>query len=70
MYASKTSLHLHGTAFAELVAYIEDFHNEDDVAPIFKLVDLAAMYKNCLEQFGKVCDSQVHTSRLKLGLLM
>ena len=61
--------HLHGIAFAELVTYIEDFRNEDDVAPVFKLVDLAAMYKNRLEQLGMVSDSRVHTSRLKLGLL-
>lgn len=37
--------HLHGIAFAELVAYMEDFHAEGFIAPVFKLANLAQMYK-------------------------
>ena len=43
--------HLHGIAFAELVAFMEDLRKED-IAPVFKLTDLASMYKTRLEQLG------------------
>ena len=35
---------LHGIAFAELVAFLEDMKNEDS-APVFKLTDIAQLYK-------------------------
>ena len=37
--------HLHGIAFAELVAFIEDFHMEQNISPVFKLADLAKLYQ-------------------------
>ena len=37
--------HLHGIAFADLVPFMEEFHMEQDVSPIFKLADLARLYK-------------------------
>ena len=60
---------LHSIAFAELVAYMEDFRMEGSVAPVFKLADLAHLYKLRLEQLGVVVEGRVHTSRLKLRLL-
>ena len=59
---------LHGIAFAELVAFMEDI-NSDDFAPTFKLADLAQLYKVRLEQQGVKLDKRVHTTRLKLRLL-
>ncbi|KAF3854445.1 hypothetical protein F7725_022500 [Dissostichus mawsoni] len=32
---------LHGIAFAELVAYLEDMKSDEDSAPVFKLTDIA-----------------------------
>lgn len=61
--------HLHGIAFAELVAFMEDLRKEEGVAPVFKLTDLAHMYKTRLEQLGAVIEGRIHTSRLKIRLL-
>ncbi len=69
MHVSEDRADLHGTAFAELVAYIEDFRMEEGVAPVFKLADLANLYKIRLEQLGVANEGRVHTSRLKLRLL-
>ena len=60
---------LYSIAFGELVAYVEDFRAEESIAPVFKLADLAQMYKTRLEQLGVEIDGRVHTSRLKLRLL-
>ena len=62
--------HLHGIAFAELVAFMEDFHMEQNISPVFKLADLAKLYQTCLEEFGGSTRSRVHTSRLKHRLLL
>ena len=59
---------LHGIAFAELVAFMEDI-NSDDFAPTFKLVDMAQLYKVRLEEMSVKLDKRVHTTRLKLRLL-
>ena len=34
----------HGIALAELIAYIDECRTDDDVAPVFKLADLAKLY--------------------------
>ena len=60
---------LHGIAFAELVAFMVDFRAEEGVAPVFKLADLAHLYKTRLEQLSVATEGRVHTSRLKLRLL-
>jgi hypothetical protein len=59
--------HLHGIAFAELVTYMEDIRMEESVAPVFKLADLANMYKGRLKQLG--ASVGVHNTRLKIRLL-
>ena len=56
---------LHDIAFVELMAYIEDFWMEEGVAPVFKLADIAHLYKVRLEQLGVAIEGRVHTSRLK-----
>ena len=53
---------LHGIAFAELVAYKSD----EDSAPIFKLKEIAQLYKDRLEQLGLTVERRIHTTRLFL----
>ena len=43
------------------MAFIEDFRKED-IAPAFKLADLALMYKTRLEQLGVDVGGRIHTS--------
>jgi len=59
---------LHGIAFAELVAHMEDLWKED-IAPVFKLTDLTQMYKDRLQKLGAVVEGRAHSSRLKDRLL-
>ncbi len=59
---------LHGIAFAELTTFMEEFRKEG-VAPVFKLSNLADMYKNRLGQLGAFTSSRVHSSRLKIRLM-
>ena len=60
---------LHSIALAELVAYMEYNHTEESIAPVFKLTDLAQLYKTRLEQLGGDISGRIHVSRLKLRLL-
>jgi hypothetical protein len=54
---------------AELVAYLEDCRNDEDVAPVFKLADLVELYKVRLKQLGDV-QIRCHSTRLKSRLLL
>ncbi|KAG0715668.1 hypothetical protein GWK47_011424 [Chionoecetes opilio] len=60
---------LHGIAFAELVVFMEDMHADEDNAPVFKLSDVANLYKTRLEQLGATVTNKIHTTRLKDRLL-
>ena len=60
---------LHGIAFAELVVFMEEKCGDEESAPIFKLTDIAKLYKIRLEQLGVTVDSRIHTTRLKNRLL-
>ena len=60
---------LHGIAFAELVAFLEDMKSDEDSAPIFKLIDITQLYKDRLEQLGVTVEKRIHTTRLKNRLL-
>ena len=60
---------LHGIAFAELVAYMEDMNSDEDSAPVFKQIDIAQLYKVRLEQLGLTVEKRIHTTRLKNRLL-
>ena len=61
----------HGIAFAELVSYrcIDEIHIDTDVAPIFKLADLANLYATRLKQLGVKMESCVHSTKLKYIIL-
>ncbi|KAI4830181.1 hypothetical protein KUCAC02_001831 [Chaenocephalus aceratus] len=60
---------LHSIAFAELVAYLEDMKSDEDSAPVFKLTDIAQLYKIRLDQLGLTVEKRIHTTRLKNRLL-
>ena len=53
--------HLHGIVLAELVAFIEDMQ-DDETSPVFKLAELARMYKERLEQLGQKLMGSVSSS--------
>ena len=59
---------LHGIAFAELVTFLEDTNNNEDNAPIFKLIDIALLYKVRLEQLGLILDKRIHTTNIAFGI--
>ena len=56
---------MHGIALAELLNYIEDARLDADVAPVFKLGNLAKLYTQKLESLGVDVTGRVHTTRLK-----
>ncbi len=58
-----------GIVIAELVMYIEETRLETSTAPVFKLADLAHLYRSRMEQLGVVSDTRVNTTRLKQRLL-
>ena len=60
--------HLHGIAFAELVAYMEDMRDEESVS-VFKLTDMVSLYKKRLQQLGVTVGNRIHSTRLKIRLL-
>ena len=59
---------LHGIAFAELVTFLEDTNNNEDNAPVFKLIDIALLYKVRLEQLGLTLDKRIHTTNIAFGI--
>ena len=61
--------HLHGIAFAQLVSYMEEFHKEEDTAPVFELVGLVDLYTTRLKQLRVNVDDRIHSTRLKMRLL-
>ena len=61
--------HLRGIAFADLVAYMEEYCLEEGVNPVFKLADLASTYKALQDQLGAVVEGRIHSTRLKTRLL-
>ena len=60
---------MHGIAFAELVVFLEDMSSDEDSAAVFRLGDLAKLYKDRLEQLGVTVDSRIHSTRLKNRLI-
>ena len=61
--------HLHGIAFAELMLFMEDMHADEANAPVFKLSDVANIYRTRLRQLGAMVTNIIHTTRLKDRLL-
>ena len=44
------------------MAFMEDMNNNEDTAPVFKLIDIALLYKVRLEQLGLTLDKRIHTT--------
>ncbi len=59
-HVSEDCADLHDIALAEIVAHMEDFKIEGSVAPVFKLSDLAQLYKQHLEQLGAATTGHPH----------
>ena len=55
--------------FAELVLYIEETREDEEMAPVFRLADLVQLYLSRMEQLGVQLDTRVHSTRLKQRLL-
>ena len=51
------------------MAFLEDMKSDEDSAPVFKLMDIAQLYKVRLEQLGLSVEKRIHTTRLKKRLL-
>ena len=52
----------HGIALAELILYINDARNTEDIATVFKLRDLANLYNKKVEHFG-FTEYEVHKTK-------
>ena len=48
---------------------MEDMCCDEESAPVFKLTDIAKMYKVRLQQLGVTVDTRIHSTRLKNRLL-
>ena len=59
----------HGIALAELVSYIDETRIGSAVAPVFKLIYLATLYKTRMDQLGTVLIGRVHSAKLKNRML-
>ena len=56
---------IEGIAFAELIAHMKDTHIESDAAPVFRLAELARLYKTRLKLFGSVISGRFNNTHLK-----
>ena len=66
---SRTDMFSKGIHLAELLAYIEQARMVEDVAPVFKLADLARLYSKRLKQLGVEQDMHTHSTELKNRIL-
>ena len=55
--------------FAELVLYIEETRQDEKTTPIFKLTELAQLYKSRIEQLKVKVDTRINTTRLREMIL-
>ena len=55
--------------FAELVLYIEETRQDEETPPIFKLTELAQLYKSRIEQLKVKVDTRINTTRLREMIL-
>ena len=55
--------------FAELVLYIEETRQDEKTTPIFKLTELAQLYKSRIEQLKVKVDTRINTTRLRERIL-
>ena len=54
---------------AELIAYMKDTHIESDAAPVFRLAELARLYKTRLKLFGGDVSGRFNNTLLKTRIL-
>ena len=54
---------------AELIAYMKDTHIESDAAPVFRLAELARLYKTRLKLFGGDVSGRFINTHLKTRIL-
>ena len=54
---------------AELIAYMKDTHIESDAAPVFRLAELARLYKTRLKLLGGDVLGRFNNSHLKTRIL-
>ena len=60
---------LHGMVLAELLVFMQLERDRLGGNCVFKMADLAALYKKRFEDLGGVLPERVHSTRLKLRLL-
>ena len=60
---------IEGIALAELIAYMKDTHIECDVAPVFRLAELARLYKTRLKLFGGDVSGRFNNTHLETRIL-
>ena len=56
---------IEGIALAELIAYMKDTHIESDAAPVFRLAELARLYKTRLKLLGSDVSGPFNNTHLK-----
>ena len=52
-------------ALADLIAYMKDTHIESDAAPVFRLAELARLYKTCLKLLRCDMSGRFNNTHLK-----
>ena len=60
---------LHGIVLAELASFIEQAVEEEGISRIFKMTDLADLYRSRLIDLGGTAPDRIHSTRLKTRLL-
>ena len=60
---------IEGIALAELIAYMKDTHIECDVAPVFRLAELARLYKTRLILFDGDVSGRFNNTHFKTRIL-
>ena len=60
---------LHGMVLAEMLVFMQQERDRLGGNCVFKMADLAALYKKRFEDLGGVLPERVHSTRLKLRLL-
>lgn len=59
----------HSIALADLVSYIDETRTSNEIAPVFKMVDLCNLYSKRVQQLGTNITGRVHSTDLKNRLL-
>ena len=60
---------IHGQVLSQLAQYMEEVAKDDIKNNVFKLVDLATLYKEKVIELGGHTSERVHTTKLKNRLL-